>query len=45
MHINHFTDQDINDIMWTYNTTPRKCLGVYTPLEAFVKSMGDALEI
>ena len=44
-NINKFTDQDINDIMWTYNTTPRKCLGFYTPLEAFVKSMGGALEI
>jgi len=44
-NIHHFTDQDINDIMWTYNTTPRKCLGFYTPLETFVKSMGVALEI
>ncbi|MBL4747493.1 MAG: IS30 family transposase [Magnetovibrio sp.] len=44
-NINHFTDQDINDTMWTDNTTPRKCLGFYTPLEAFVKSMGVALEI
>jgi len=31
--------------MWTYNTTPRKCLGFLTPLEAFVKSLGVALEI
>ena len=44
-NIARFTDQDIHDIMWTYNTTPRKCLGFYTPLEAFVKSMGVALEI
>jgi len=44
-NISNFTDQDINDIMWTYNTTPRKCLGFYTPLEAFVKSLGVALEI
>ena len=44
-NINKFTDQDIEDIMWTYNTTPRKCLGFYTPLEALIKSMGVALEI
>jgi len=43
--IGQFKDQDIEDIMWTYNTTPRKCLGFLTPLEAFVKSMGVALEI
>jgi transposase, IS30 family len=44
-NINQFNDQDIEDIMWTYNTTPRKCLGFLTPLEAFVKSLGVALEI
>ena len=43
--INQFTSKDINDIMWTYNTTPRKCLGYLTPLEAMAKSMGVALEI
>ena len=43
--INQYSDQDIEDIMWTYNTTPRKCIGFLTPLEAFVKSMGVALEI
>ena len=32
--------KDIEDIMWTYNTTPRKCLGYLTPLEALAKSMG-----
>ena len=45
ININNYSDQDINDIMWTYNTTPRKCLGFLTPLEALVKSMGVALEI
>ena len=45
ININNYTDQDINDIMWTYNTTPRKCLSFFTPLEAIVKSMGVALEI
>ena len=43
--INQFSKKDIEDIMWTYNTTPRKCLGYLTPLEALAKSMGVALEI
>ena len=43
--INQFTSKDINDIMWTYNTKPRKCLGYLTPLEAMAKSKGVALEI
>jgi hypothetical protein len=41
---NNYSDQYINDIMWTCNTTPRKCLDFLTPLEALVKSMGVALE-
>jgi|GEM_PF-6502500 len=45
LNINPFTDQDINDIMWTYDTTPRKHLGFYTPLKAFVKLICGALEI
>ena len=45
VRINQFNESDIEDIMWTYNTTPRKCLGSLTPLEALAKSMGFALEI
>ena len=45
VRINQFNERDIEDIMWTYNTTPRKCLGYLTPLEALAKSMGVALEI
>jgi IS30 family transposase len=43
--LSNFSPQDIDDIVWTYNSTPRKCLGFYTPLEAFAKSTGVALEI
>lgn len=43
--IRKWTDQDIDDIVWTYNTTPRKCLGFLTPLEAFANDQGVALEI
>jgi len=43
--INHWRDRDIDDIIWTYNTTPRKCLGYLTPIEAFAKDQGVALEI
>lgn len=43
--ITNYSDQDIEDITWNYNMTPRKCLGFLTPLEAFAKSIGVALEI
>lgn len=42
--INLWRHHDIDDIVWTYNTTPRKCLGFLTPLEAFAKDQGVALE-
>tara|TARA_R110000751_G_scaffold89979_1_gene176841 strand:+ start:740 stop:1063 length:324 start_codon:yes stop_codon:yes gene_type:complete len=42
--ISKWSDNDIDDIIWTYNTTPRKCLGFLTPLEAFAKDQGVALE-
>lgn len=42
--LSDYSDQDIEDITWTYNTTPRKCLGFLSPLEAFAKSIGVALE-
>ena len=43
-NITQWSDNDINDIVWTYNTTPRKCLGYLTPVEAFAKDQGVALE-
>jgi len=34
-----YSDQDINDIVWAINTTPRKCLGYLTPAEAFLHQL------
>ena len=31
-----YSQQDIHDIVWAINTTPRKCLGFRTPAEAFL---------
>jgi len=38
------TDADIDDVVWNLNSTPRKCLGYKTPLEAFALNLGVALE-
>ena len=43
--LDKFSNHDIEDITWTYNTIPRKCLGFLTPIEAFAKSIGGAVEI
>ena len=39
-----YSDADIDDIVWIMNSTPRKCLGFQTPLEAFANQLGVALE-
>ena len=38
------TDADIDDVVWSLNSTPRKCLGYQTPIEAFAANLGVALE-
>jgi IS30 family transposase len=40
-----YTDDDINDVIWSLNSTPRKCLGYQTPIEAFAANLGVALEM
>lgn len=35
--MNHYSDNDINDLMWSINTIPRKCLGYKTPYEVIAK--------
>ena len=40
-----YTDDDIDDVIWNLNSTPRKCLGYRTPIEAFAKTLGVALEM
>lgn len=32
----NYSDQDLHDIIWAINTTPRKCHGFLTPAEAFL---------
>lgn len=39
-----FNDTDIDDIVWMLNSTPRRCLGFQTPMEAFAQQLGVALE-
>ncbi len=39
-----YSDADIDDIVWIMNSTPRKCLGFQTPIEAFAQKLGVALE-
>ena len=40
-----YSDADIDDIVWIMNSTPRKCLGFQTPIEAFAQKLGVALEM
>ena len=34
-----YSQQDVHDIVWAINTTPRKCLGFLTPAEAFLTQL------
>jgi len=38
-NIKNYNEQDIDDITWNLNTTPRKCLGFRTPTEAFFENL------
>ena len=40
-----YSDDDIDSIVWNLNSTPRKCLGFKTPIEAFASQLGVALEV
>lgn len=39
-----YSDADLDSLIWSFNTTPRKCLAFRTPLEAFAQQLGVALE-
>jgi len=43
--LSDYTNADIEDIVWILNSTPRKCLGFQTPIEAFAQQLGVALEM
>jgi IS30 family transposase len=40
-----YSNKDIESIAWNLNSTPRKCLGFKTPIEAFASQLGVALEL
>lgn len=39
-NLDDVSDEDIQEIVMTYNLTPRKCLGYSTPLQALFKDLG-----
>ncbi len=39
------TGEDIQDIALTINTTPRKCTGFKSPVEAFLNELGKHVDI
>ena len=43
--LQNWTDEDIENLTFILNSTPRKCLGYRTPIEAFAKEIGVALEL
>ena len=43
--LSDYSDADLDDIVWTLNSTPRKCLDFQTPIEAFAQHLGVALEM
>ena len=43
--LSHYSDADIDEIVWMLNSTPRKCLGFQTPIEALAQQLGVALEM
>ncbi len=43
--LSYHEDANIDEIVWMLNSTPRKCLGFQTPIEAFAHHLGVALEM
>ena len=43
--LEELSDDDFQDVALTLNTTPRKCLGYKTPIEAFLEALGKAVTI
>ncbi len=39
-NIDNLSDEDMQEIVMTYNLTPRKCLGYITPIQALFKDLG-----
>ncbi len=43
--LDDISDEDIQEIAMTINTTPRKCLGFKSPVEAFLKELGKSVSL
>ena len=43
--IDQISDEDIQDIVFTANLTPRKCLGFKTPFQALLRELGKEVQI
>ena len=43
--IDKVSDEEIQDIIFTANLTPRKCLGFKTPFQAILKELGKDVQI
>ena len=39
-NLDDLSDEDLQEIVMTYNLTPRKCLGYITPIQALFKDLG-----
>ena len=39
-NLDEVSDEDIQEIVMTYNLTPRKCLGYITPIQALFQNLG-----
>ena len=39
-NIDNLADEDLQEIVMTYNLTPRKCLGYLTPIQALFHELG-----
>ena len=45
LDLNTISEADLQDIVVSLNTTPRKCLGFITPLQALLKELGKDVQI
>ncbi len=44
-NLQSYSADDIDDVIWNLNSTPRKCLAYRTPIEAFAANLCVALEM
>ncbi len=44
-NLDELSDEDLQEIVMTYNLTPRKCLGYITPIQALFKDLGRDVKL